>query len=286
MAIRLVVFDFDGTLTDIAAEGAQFAAAYEARIARLFGADRLGAWREAVVAVGAEAPELGWDMGSGATAPGDADPYITATLALARFCTALDLPILAGNGEKALKTRGELGGALYQAAYGDIVTTFRREARDVVEAAVRAVDHVRIVTNSSTAKVTEKVRGLRLPLPLGVAGDARKFEVGEPTRRGRGIGGVPATWAVSGLQRPILPRRGRYFDVLSEVWDDTGVSPAETLVVGDIVELDLVLPGLLGAHVHYVERARSHAYEAAILGAFGARAERSASLDAVLDRLD
>ena len=285
MAVRLVVFDFDGTLTDIRSEGAEFAAAYEERVLQLFGADRRDAWRAALASVYADAPELGWDMGSGATAPGDADPYIAATLALARFCDTLRLPLLSGD-DKAKKLRGDLGGALYQAAYGAPHAAFRPEAREVVEAVTRQVPHVRIVTNSSTAKVTDKLKALALTRPMGVAGDARKFEVGEPAGRGHGIGGVAAKWWVPGLERPILPRRGRYFDVLAEVWADTGTTPAETLVVGDIVELDLVLPGLLGAHVHHVRRATTHAYEAAILEAFGPRGGSSDDLRDVLTRLD
>ncbi len=285
MSIRLIVFDFDGTLTDIDAEGTQFEVAYESMVTRIFGESRVDAWRAAVAGVRSAAPELGWDMGSGASAPGDADPYITATLALARFCTDLQLPTLAGEDSKARKTRGELSGALFQAAYAEITPTFRSDTGLVLEAALTAVSHVRIVTNANTAKVTEKLRPLALSRPIGVAGDARKFEVVEPEGRGFGIGGVGSTWQVAGLARPILPRRGRYFDVLADVWNDTGTTPQETLVVGDIVELDLVLPGLLGAGVHYVARARTHAYESAVLRSFGERATMGRALSDVLDRL-
>ena len=285
MTTRLVIFDFDGTLTDIADEGVQFEAAYRGAVLDLFGQARAAAWDAARAAVLADAPELGWDMGTGATAPGDADPYITATLALARFARAERLPILGSDDPRHASIRGDLGGALYQAAYGSLRPAFRPEARAVIEAAVARVPHVRVVTNSSTAKVTDKMRHLALAAPLGVDGDARKFEVSEPTVNPAGMAEVPASWRVDSLRRPILPRRGRYFDVLRRVWAETGTRPEETLVVGDIVELDLVLPGLLGASVHFVERAQAHAYEGDILAAFGARASRSPTLDGVLARL-
>lgn len=274
MAVRLIVFDFDGTLTDIADEGAQFEAAYEAAVAGLLGRDRVAPFRDALVRVRAGAPELGWDMGGGITAPGDADPYISASLAFAELCRAEKLPLLGGDDAKAAALRGEVSGQLYQLAYGALRPAFRPDAAAVLTAALARFEHVRIVTNSSTDKVAKKLRELALPRPLGVAGNARKFEVCEATARGLGIGGVGPVWQVAGLHRPVLPRRGRYFDVLAEVWADTDTTPAQTLVVGDIVELDLVLPGLLGAHVHYVERAHTHAYEAEILRTFGNRATR------------
>lgn len=284
MSTRLVVFDFDGTLTDIAAEGAAFEAAYAAAVGGLFGEARLEVYRECLAAVRAQAPELGWNMGGGVTAPGDADPYISASLAFARFCTELKLPLLGGADARSAALRGELSGQLYSHAYGSLQPAFRADAGAVLAEAQRRAPHVRIVTNSATDKVVRKLAALRLPRPVGVSGNARKFEVCEPTARGFGVGGLGHAWQVPGLEREVLPRRGRYFDVMAEVWADTGTTPAETLVVGDIVELDLVLPGLLGAKVHYVERERTHAYEANILHAFGERASRGA-LTGALERV-
>ena len=46
-----------------------------------------------------------------------------------------------------------------------------------------------------------------------------------------------------------------------------------------------MLPGLLGASVHYVARERTHSYESAILRAFGERATMGRALSDVLTRL-
>jgi FMN phosphatase YigB (HAD superfamily) len=285
MSIRLLVFDFDGTLTDIEAEGTQYERAYTRAVLSLFGEHRAAAWRAAQAAVLADAPELGWNMAGGATAPGDADPYISGTLALSRFARSEALPVLGSEDPRHADLLGALGGALYQQAYASLTPTFRPETKRVIEAAFAAVPHVRIVTNSSTAKVTEKMRHLGLDRCPTVDGDARKFEVSEPTADPAGMAALEAEWRVPSLRRAVLPRRGRYFDVLRRVWAETGTTPAETLVVGDIVELDLVLPGLLGARVHFVERPRAHAYEGELLARFGDRAARSPTLEGVLPRL-
>jgi hypothetical protein len=72
---------------------------------------------------------------------------------------------------------------------------------------------------------------------------------------------VPDTQHVDGLARPILLKRGRYFDVLRQLWDETGARPERTLVCGDIYELDLALPAALGACVHMVGRPSTPSYE-------------------------
>src|SRR5690606_32548849 len=66
---------------------------------------------------------------------------------------------------------------------------------------------------------------------------------------------------VEGLARPILLRRGRYFEALRRIWDETDTTPAGTLVCGDIFELDLALPAQLGARIHMLGREATPAYE-------------------------
>jgi FMN phosphatase YigB (HAD superfamily) len=273
MSTRLVVFDFDGTLTDIAAEGAAFEAAYAERLLALIGTRHAADWARACADVREAAPELAWDMGTGPAAPADADPYIVATMALRRLPPAL-LP------EPAEK----LGGALYAEAYGAVAPAFRPDAAEVLAAAQARVEHVRVVTNASTAKAARKLAHLGLPRPLAVVGDAQKFVLAAPTASGFGIEDVPDAWPVPGLARPVRPRRGRYFDALAGVWGETGTTPAETLVVGDIWELDLALPSLLGASVHLLERERTHAYERAGIAAAGARGRSGRALADVLAR--
>lgn len=285
MPVRLVIFDFDGTLTDIRREGPAFEEHYEAGLLAVLGQERRAAWRAAKAKVHERAPELAWDMGTGPAAPADADPYIVATMALVELCTAEAIPVFTADTDAARKLRGDLGGALYTAAYGAMAPHFREDTREVLDVVRQRVPHVRVVSNSATAKVVKRLATLRLARPLGVAGDARKFDLVEPTRGGFGIGGVGEEWFVPGLERPIRPRRGRYFDKLASIWEETGTTPAETLVVGDIFELDLALPALLGAQVHLLGRPRTHAYERGAITALGAQGGASEALWDVLQRL-
>lgn len=273
MPVRLAIFDFDGTLTDIGREGPQFLSTYAALLLAVLGADRRAAWAEACRTAIARSPHLGWDMGTGPAAPCDADPYILATTALRLLCEAEGIPVLGDPDEgpgKPNPVRGALGGALYTRSYAAVETRFRPDAALVLGRLLARTDlDVRIVTNSKPDKVRAKLQKLDLPRLPDVTGDAQKFQIALPTRGGYGVEALTPPWTHTSLQRPVDRRRGRYFDTLAHIWDETGIAPAETLVVGDIWELDLALPAALGAHVHLLRRDRMHDYEDAGLAETG-----------------
>ena len=87
---------------------------------------------------------------------------------------------------------------------------------------------------------------------------------------------------IPGLDRPVYLRRGRYYEVLRDIWTRTEATPESTFVCGDIYELDLALPAQLGARVHLVARASTPAYE---LDAAEAAGGWSHDLDGVLESL-
>ena len=71
---------------------------------------------------------------------------------------------------------------------------------------------------------------------------------------------------VEGLARPVVLKRGRYFDALARLWGDDAEGPQKTIVCGDIWELDHALPEAMGCATHLIERAPpfpSYAYEKA-----------------------
>jgi hypothetical protein len=85
---------------------------------------------------------------------------------------------------------------------------------------------------------------------------------------------------VEGVARPVYLRRGSYFEALCA----TQFPLAETLVVGDIWELDLAMPAALGAHVHLIQRAspfETYAYELGQL----AKGHSSVNLKGLLKRV-
>jgi hypothetical protein len=116
---------------------------------------------------------------------------------------------------------------------------------------------------------------------ITVHGDAAKFRVVELPIGATGPGAahrarfeqLDGALRADGTTRPIYLRRGAYFDALCGLWSDLGARGfpiAETLVCGDIWELDLAMPRALGAAVHLIRRARpfeTYPYELAQLPA-------------------
>ncbi|MFP2911738.1 HAD family hydrolase [Pyxidicoccus sp. 3LFB2] len=281
MAIACVVLDFDGTFTDVAAEGAPFLRHFREGLARVLGDNLEAAWEEEVAALRAGADALGWDLGGRVVAPATADPYLTATCAAHRL-----LQRFARGTDEAKRSEAVQG--LYREAYAYSATAFKPEAKEVLEALLATGLPVTVVTNAHTDLVEKKLDQLA---PKGrerlkVSGDARKFLLDPPATPDARFDAVPETQTLEGvLRRPIYLRRGLYFEALKRVWDSTGTRPEETLVAGDIYELDLAMPAALGAHVQLVARDNVLPYELKAMEALGARGGVDRSLRALLPRL-
>ncbi len=257
MNYELVILDFDGTFTDVEKEAGPFFAAYKADAkARLGLADLEEAWERCQAIVAADPAHYGWSYEGHVVAPGNADPYLRATVILNMI---LDERGLVSDPEE----RRKLLQTLYHANYPKADTVFRPDAKRVVEALLASGVPTVVVTNSETSAVEAKIDLLS---PAGrerlrVCGDAKKYivaELGEPDPR---FDALPAEVCVEGLRRPILVRRGHYYRQLRALWDELEVAPEHTLVVGDIFELDLALPGKLGSDVHLVLKEMTEEYE-------------------------
>ena len=281
MTIDCIVLDLDGTFTDVTREALGFAEAYPALLADLLGRDLGASWKEAIEQARARSPELGWMFDGHIVAPSDADPYILATAAAQLLLDASGVL----TGDRVL--RADVLTALYRRAYRHTGAAFRPEARRVLEALLARGTPVHFVTNAATSAAQEKLAELA---PAGlerlhIRGDARKFHVAPPSRPDPRFDALPAERRVPGLDRPVLLRRGRYFDALAAIWAETGARPESTLVCGDIWELDLAMPAELGAHVHLIQRERTYAYEIEQVNALGPRGGVTEGLDALLERL-
>ncbi|MCE9671538.1 HAD family hydrolase [Myxococcus stipitatus] len=281
MAIACVVLDFDGTFTDVAAESAPFSSHFRDGLAQALGQEVEQIWEEEVAALHAGADLLGWNLGGKVVAPATADPYLTATTAAHRIIQRLGLlPDEAA--------RSEVVQRLYREAYVHSATAFKPEAKEVLEALLATGLPVTVVTNAHTDLVEKKLDTLA---PKGrerlkVSGDARKFLLDPPDVKDARFDAVPETQTLDGvLRRPIYLRRGRYFEALKRIWDTTGTRPDQTLVAGDIFELDLAMPAALGAHVQLVARANVLPYELKAIELLGSRGGVDRSLRALLPRL-
>ncbi len=281
MAIRCVVLDFDGTFTDAAAEGAPFVQHFRRRLSEELGRDVMEAgWAEVEAQVLASNEEHGWEVGGLVVAPATADPYLLANFVARRLCERLG--VMPDKAERA-----KLLDALYREAYAQVGMAFKPEAKEVLEALLDTGLPVHVVTNAHTDTVEAKLTKLapRGRERLHVSGDARKFLIEPPTTPDAVFEAVPETVQVESLVRPIHLRRGRYYDALRRIWNQTDTSPETTLVAGDIFELDLAMPAALGAHVQLVARANTLEYERRAIAALGSRGGMDPSLRAILPRL-
>lgn len=260
MSIECIILDFDGTFTEVDAEARPFLEVFRRGLGDLVGPETIARWDATKDRVLASPDAHGWEHDGRIVAPAHADPYVLATT-IAQI-------LVAQSGRVAESDRHAAVERLFLASYPHAATVFRPDARMVVEALVRGGLPIFVVTNSKTEHVQAKLAKLA---PVGlehliVRGDARKFAVSAPEsvlespwkERWEGI---PETRTVSGLGRPVYTRRGPYFDAIRRICEETGTEPEGLLVCGDIWELDLVVPALLGARVHLVTRSGTPDHE-------------------------
>lgn len=250
---RLVVLDFDGTMTDAEQEGAPFRDGYLEDVAVLCGRplDEIKVLAGRFEAEVAKNPDAhGWLFHGHIVAPAIVDPYLRIMPVARKIFDACGaFP------SEADRTR-LLDGILYKYNYQKTRIAFRAGAKEALDA-LRGTS-TNVVTNSHTEAVRHKVSQLGAEwLVERVYGRARKYEV-DPA-----FDAVPEKLELPGLSRPVLLRRRAYFEVLDKLRAEAGATWSELLVVGDIFELDLSLPLALGSRVGLVVNDFTPAYERA-----------------------
>ena len=275
---RLVILDFDGTFTDAYAEAVPFVEGFKRDLFDLLGRDATDDWTRLESEVTAHPEKYGWMNGSHIAAPAGADPYLTSSCIAQNLFDELGML-------KREAWRNEILQLLYQTNYALTTSVPRGDAREVLD---ELLDHdfkVVVVTNSRTDAVAAKIDTLDLEkrAALDVYGDAKKFVIDDASR-GEPFDGLEDL-AVPGLDsRKVSIKRGHYYDLLRKLWDETGASPEQTLVCGDIFELDLALPLALGCRAHLVFHGNTPSYEVAYLREHE-RASVSEELSGVLEQL-
>jgi phosphoglycolate phosphatase-like HAD superfamily hydrolase len=291
MSLRYVVLDFDGTCTQIELAHAGFLAGYLAILEDASGCARGAlqpAWDAAVARVRAASPDAGWTLlGAPSTAPAAADPYILASEASA-----------------LLQRDGAIRAVppdAYARAYAANPAPWRPELPEVLAGLIARGLRVGFISNADRLTIEIRLTDLlhadrALRRQIAVHGHAAKFTLGELPLGATGPGAahrarfeaLDGAVRAAGTVRPIYLRRGAYFDALCGLWRDLGAADyaiAQTLVCGDIWELDLAMPRALGAHVHLIRRAPpfdTYPYELAQL----APGEPSDDLRGLLDHVD
>lgn len=282
MAITCLVFDFDGTFTDIDAEAESFVHGYRDDVAKQCNWPRAQfdrAWADAEAEIRATPDLHGWRWNGVIMASGHTDPYIMPT------CVA-NLIFDAHGILSEPRARLSAIQDIFKRNYAHAGTHFRPDAGAVLDQILERNTPTFIVTNSQTAAVERKLGFLNLKHRdrIRVLGDARKFvHTPDPTPHGD-LALLPPTLNIPGLSRPVQLHRGHYFDVFRTLWQITGATASTTMVVGDNFELDLALPLQLGASVHLVTRSSTPDYEKNAVAA-AARGAVGTNLASVLSRL-
>lgn len=278
MAIELVILDFDGTFTDATAEAEPFVAGFRRDFFDLLGRDASDAWSEEEAKIGANPSEYGWRHSGVITAPAVADPYLHTSAVAQSVCDRFGIL-------RDETTRSDVLQTLYRKNYALTRSVPRPDAKQVLETLLGRALPVYIVTNSRPDAVQAKIDAIDIEgvQDLCVIGDAKKFVIDVASRDALFDG--LSDLAVPGLDgREVLVKRGHYYDVLRQAWQHTGTSAAQTLVVGDIFELDLALPLSLGAFVHLVYGEQTPSYEIDFVRQHP-RGDASDSLAGMLTRL-
>lgn len=263
---RLVILDFDGTMTDAEAEGGPFRTGYLEDLAILSGLEvkevqGLAARFEADILT--HQGMYGWMYGGHIVAPASVDPYLRIMPVARRILDHVGA-IPAEQDRSRL-----LDGILYKYNYQKTVVAFRPGAASFLKALGQTSGlEAYVVTNSHTEPVARKLEILGAEpdgtnalswLVARVHGRARKYVVEEAFDQ------VPRGLNLPGLERPVLLRRPHYAQVLSQLTEHHGIRLEDVTVVGDIFELDLALPLALGARVVLLANAHTPAYEKAFV---------------------
>ncbi|MEM6955579.1 MAG: HAD family hydrolase [Myxococcota bacterium] len=272
----LIILDFDGTFTDVEKEAGPFFAAYQKEVRERYG-NVDDEWQRALETLAKDPAHYGWTYEGRVVAPGNADPYLRATVIMNMIFDERGLLPDARERTRALSE-------LYVNNYPKADTVFRPEAKQVVEALLDSGLPIFVVTNSATHDVEAKLDVLA---PKGrerltVHGNAKKYLVSEPKQSSERFDSVPETMSVDGLRRPVLLRRGAYYTLLERLWAETGANAKSTFIAGDIFELDLAMPATLGCAVHLVLKERTEEFEKNAVQQVGGH--YSDGLGAILER--
>ncbi len=240
--IKVIISDFDGTVTDPAVELNDFMEQYLRDVALLtdLSFERVRDIARFVYADMRTHPtRYDWEFAGNLVCSAVGDPYL-------RIIPIANAILDEAAARTTITERHDLLRGLLS-KHHPMTSVFRSGAMCYLTE-LGVPTHV--VTNTKTDKAAHRLSGLfvgrqaHLEIVLGnLRGDAGK-QIIDPS-----FDELPASTMLHGFHRPVLLRRHQYFQVLDEVRRLYGAGWDEMLVVGDNFELDLVVPYALGAHI-------------------------------------
>lgn len=242
MSIKLVVLDFNGTLTDMDKEAVPCIEGHKKDLAGALGIshDKLeDRWAKAQKKVEKEHSMHGWKSKGRIVAPAHSDPYIKAG-AVSHLLLEKEHSCKDDTERRALLQR------IFTDNYRKTPVIFREGAEEFLSKTRRLFD-VCIITNSGKEQVMRKLSRMRQGHDdITVIGNACKHAIADDW------GAMPHSIELPGLDRPILLRRQRYWNILKNLMKERGIGPEHVAVIGDNYELDLALPQQKGMHIVFL----------------------------------
>lgn len=252
MGIELVILDFDGTVTEVDQEATPAVESWRTDIGNELGLsaseiDRK--WLEAQTKIEANPAKYGWIMGNKIVAPAYADPLVMARTISDYLFDQFGVYLNRQEREEILQNR------FFKGNYVKAGTFFKGDANNFLRGVSDKFD-VCIVTNSGTGDVVKKMAQLPAKYPtIPIHGDAKKYVLDSGWKE------VPESVERAGYGRPLFLQRRRYATVLSGLMVDRELKPEQVAVVGDIYELDLLLPEHQGMHIILTPRDSTPTFE-------------------------
>lgn len=261
---KLLILDFDGTLTNAEEEGKNYKLGYledVALLADLTVEETMALADQFEAEILKHADQFGWQFNGKIVAPASVDPY----LRIMPISRMIFDHVGAYNDTK--ERNRILDRILYKYNYQKTTTAFREGAAQFFAEASKIEGlETCIVTNSHTKPVQEKVRALAKEsghdfdwLVERVYGSARKYLLDDS------FDTLKEAMQISGLNRPIYLRRKLYYDRIENLQAKFDSSWEDTIVLGDIFELDLCVPISCGATVGLMTNDFTPTYEISFL---------------------
>ena len=262
---KIIILDFDGTITDAETEGAPYKEGYLEDIALIIDKDlkEIQIQAQAIEEeIHRDAQNFGWIYNDKIVAPATVDPYLRV-MPIARI-------LLERNNihiDPSLRDR-ILDRILYKYNYPKTKLAFKDGAKAFFRLLTNEKNiETYVITNSHTLPVQQKIRSLGENgefdwLVKRVFGSAKKYVVDSDWNVSYNGNPLPVEMHLPSLQRPVYLQRRNYFEVITQICTKHQIhSMEDLLVIGDIFELDLALPLTLGSHVALMTNDHTPEYE-------------------------
>ena len=234
-----IILDFDGTLTDTENEARPFLKKWNELFSEKTGVPVKcleNSIAEAKAAILSDTKK-GWMNNGYVAAPATADPYILNSTIFQYLSEKFR-----NEGKYDIPKDDNYLQDLFIQAYPYSTISFRKGAKELLGSLVQKYN-VNIVTNSKAGLVKKKITKLG-NYDIPVIGDAKKYVI---------FGSESII--LEGFPRQVFLGRDNYRKILDKF------IPEETLVIGDIYELDLALPEYLGFHTCLIGTSSTPFYE-------------------------